>query len=121
MKYFLAIYRPLLISIIMFLLAKEVHSIFFIGYLIMLMDIWARFGDFLRIKDRPYSIACSIRLKGSWCSRGVAMAAWPESHDDYRVFGYRWYHILPDGFPFCFTRLSFWQTVLGFKSQIRGN
>lgn len=106
--------RPLTILGIAMMLAAWVHPLFYIGVLIMLLDVRARWVDYRSIRhERPSYLRLRL-MRGSWCSRGVAEFVWPEySRTIYRHLGYRWYHILPDGAPKCFLDVRFWRHVVG--------
>lgn len=44
----------------------------------------------------------------SFCGRQVVCAVDPTCRDDYLDHGYRWYHLLPDGFPRVLKKKQFW-------------
>lgn len=52
------------------------------------------------------------RNRTSFCHRQVTVAVWPAAQRYYHARGYRWYHILPDGFPSVMLKLAWWRSFL---------
>lgn len=112
--------RPIIVWGVFVMLFAWLHPIFLIGVVIMTLDVIARWNDYLSIRGyryQPgYQPGISYHMRGSWCSRGVAEFVWPHGASSlYKSMGYRWYHILPDGFPRVFLSLAFWRHVVGLK------
>ena len=110
------IVRPALIGLAAFFSAVTIHWVFWIGVFVMVLDVRARYHDFLYLQDMAFDERIAARFGHSWCGRGVCEYVWPEEATKYYYdHGYRWYHIVPDGFPFVFFRLDFWKSVLGVR------
>lgn len=108
--------RPIIILLLSVFLAMMVHPVFYIGSIIMTLDCIARYRDYLSIRDLPFNTGLVRRMSTSWCSRGVASYVWPyRAGLLYRCMNYRWYHVLPDGFPGALIRASFWMHVIGIR------
>ena len=106
--------RPFIIWGLTLSLASWVHPIFFVGTLIMTLDIIARYRDYLWLRGHVFSRGIAYQMRGSWCSRGVAECIWGRrAREFYHNLGYRWYHILPDGAPKIFLNPKFWVHVFG--------
>lgn len=89
---------------------------------VFLLDSRARLLTYLYFRENPPKIsripALIVILRGSFCSRQVAIALFP--HDApkmYDLLGYKWYHVIPDSF-FRGQILSknFWRSVI-FPTQ----
>lgn len=63
-----------------------------------------RTGDLLAV----VSTSNFVYFGRSFCGRQVVCAVDPTCRDDYRDHGYRWYHLLPDGFPRVLKKKQFW-------------
>jgi hypothetical protein len=110
------IYRPVLVGVVAFFCAIAFHWLFWALVVLMYFDARARYKEFLYLRDMEFSEKMCARFGHSWCGRGVCEDVWPEeAYIYYWEHGYRWYHILPDGFPRCFIRLSFWKHVVGVR------
>lgn len=81
-----------------------------------LADAFGRFRDYLRVKAE-YDKEDYIRIKlvnyygHSYCGRHVVKTVDPRTSVYYRIVGYRWYHVLPDGFPLVLFRRVFWRNL----------
>lgn len=79
--------------------------------LVLGMDQLARYGEYRMIMDTRHGASIK-QLRRSWCGRGVGIAAYGnEARAVYKLAGYRWWHILPDGFPGIFLNRDFWLVV----------
>lgn len=108
--------RPAMIGMVAFFAAVSVHPIFYIGVALMILDVRARYKDYLRLKDTKFDTKIAEKFGRSWCGRGVCEYIWVEEAENYFYSkGYRWYHIFPDGFPGVFLRLDFWKSVVGVR------
>ena len=108
--------RPLSILLLALASAIVIHPVFYMGCLVMYLDMRARYVDYLRIKDTKFNPQIAMRLGKSWCGRGVCLYAWGYSALRlYNRMGYRWYHVFPDGFPRVFFKLWFWKSVVGYR------
>lgn len=107
--------RPIIILAI-FAGLTMINLIFLTGVFIMSLDVLARYSDYLRLKGHRYQPGIAYQMRQSWCSRGVAIYLWGDhARRLYESLGYRWYHILPDGAPRVFLRVSFWKHVIGIS------
>lgn len=105
--------RPIIILAI-FAGLTMINLIFIVGVFIMSLDVLARYRDYLCCRGVRFQPGIAYRMRGSWCSRGVAIYLWGDRAKSlYDSLGYRWYHILPDGAPRVFLRWSFWKHVIG--------
>ena len=96
-----------------------------------LLDTVFRLRDYRRLvrqSSNTVGIAAGIgadivrRYRTSFCHRQVAIAAWQQQMAGtvwdnwtaryYHSQGYRWYHILPDGFPGCLLKRNWWRSFL---------
>jgi hypothetical protein len=110
-----ALHPPMLICL-SFLLLSFLNPWFFVGVLVMLMDVSARYKEYkLLLSDYQYSHRYALQMRSSWCGRTAAIAALPEMKFVFYKMGYRWYNVLPDGFPLVFTKSAFWVSVLGIN------
>lgn len=107
--------RPIIILGVTLVLASQVHLLFYIGTIIMTLDMVARYRDYLWLRRcGQFQRGIAYHMRGSWCSRGVVECVWGhKARDFYRILGYRWYHILPDDFPKVFLNPKFWVHVFG--------
>lgn len=106
--------RPIIVLGVFMMLAGWVHPIFYVGVFILSLNVLARWNDYKCLRGTTPTNRQIYRMKGSWCSRGVAEFLWPvRSRAVYSALGYSWYHILPDGFPHVFLKFSFWKHVIG--------
>ena len=109
-----AIYPPLLIATF-FLAMSCFHLIFLFGYFVMVLDISARSKEYTYLTRTGDVRYAKRKMRASWCGRTAAVAAIPEMREWYYQKGYRWWHILPEGFPLVFLKPAFWKTVIGIK------
>lgn len=116
-----AVKRPVKVCLVFLGLALYVSPLFYLGVLVMLLDIRARYCEFLYWRGKKYNPYAIHAMRSSWCSRGVAEAVWPWSRAVYYTLGYRSYHVLPDGFPRVFLMTSFWRSVVGLKGGSKWN
>lgn len=112
----LALWRPTYLSAVVMLVSYfTIPWLMILPCLILGMDQLARYGEYRIIMDTERGLSL-VQLRRSWCGRGVGIAAYGESARwAYGQVGYRWWHILPDGFPGVFLQKSFWIAV--FYSQ----
>jgi len=104
----------------------------FIGVMLLLMDTLARQKQFIELRMAlrrsgglsGHALARFRKARSAWCSRRAAMAASSaegfglESRSLIREWGYKPWHILPDGAFTArspFIRLGFWKSVLGLS------
>lgn len=86
--------------------------------LVFLLDARARLKTYFYMCRNPPKAAripaLIMILRGSFCSRQVAIALFPfDAPKIYEILGYKWYHIVPDGFFKGRILLSkrFWKSV----------
>lgn len=104
--------------------------IFLIAMVVFLFDVAGRIKDFYYLKyQRNFNHLWKQRYKfflkrqsSTRCSREVLIAVCPVAADDYRMLGYRWYHIFPDhaftkDSPFL--KISFWKSLFGLDDWQR--
>ncbi len=60
------------------------------------------------IEEAVVSTSNFVYFGRSFCGRQVVCAVDPTCRDDYLDRGYRWYHLLPDGFPRVLKKKQFW-------------
>lgn len=100
------------------------------------VDTYFRWQEYVRLRDwfadqaddgLVFGVFSRVlsRHKYSWCRRRLACHAIraydPDGHklsewaarSFYEEQGYRWWHILPDGFPAAFFKASFWRGLVG--------
>ena len=119
MKTLTALYPPMLVGLV-FLSLSLYEPLFIIGVPVMIMDTLARHDEYkLLLSDYKYKHRYALRMGDSWCGRTAAVAALPEMKFIYYRKGYRWYNVLPDGFPLIFTKLEFWNSVLGLSKIVK--
>lgn len=118
---YLSVARPLLLFYISLIAALYLHWVFWLPAAILLLDVRARFSDFIRFRRIPYSKRMVELLEKSWCKRGVAQAIWPQAVPNYQAKGFRFYHVLPVGAPGVFFKLRFWEAVIGTKHPDNGH
>lgn len=95
----LALYPPVLCLFATFLMGLFLNSVFFILSLIFLADLVARYKDYRFVLTlEQLSPQILRRYRKSWCQRTLFIAIYPRAKGIYYYFGYRWYHLLPDGF-----------------------
>ena len=114
MKYIYAIYPPslmALISIVMTLL----HVVFIVAVVIFIGDAICRLVEYIKIKDKPYTIELAHKYRKSWCGRTIIKTAFPNAKYYYLGMGYRWYHIFPDGGVKTFTKPKFWRSIFTIR------
>lgn len=94
--------------------------IFFLIGVIFILDIGARYREYVILvnKGEPWSGRDIKYFRSSFCRRWAAVKA-GMSPEIFRALGYRWYHILPDGFPMCFAKRGFWMNLLGIRNPKR--
>ncbi len=112
--------RPTIVFAVFFVLTLFIHPIFLIGCGVMAFDALARQREYIRLSrytlEQAYGYGIVKKMRYSWCSRGVAEALWPRATLIYRhAYGYRWWHIFPDGAPLVFFSLKFWKGVFGIR------
>ncbi len=99
-KMFNAVKTPLFVSLIgLFLLLYSWAGFAFI--LFGLADAYGRYKDFRYLSDYDsdmVSTRMGVYYGRSHCGRAMVIAIDPSWRFDYRDFGYRWYHLLPDNF-----------------------
>lgn len=95
--------------------------------LLMVFDARARLAEFNRATEiirKGGEVMLSWRHRGSWCQREMIKAAAATVGRRHAVsgalhaWGYRWYHIFPDGSferDSCLLKVSFWTDLLGIK------
>jgi len=105
--------RPFLVMAGFAFLGGLIHPIFLLGVPVLILDIRARHIEYLKYRDLEWRFQYAYTLRRSWCARGVAQSIWPDARKFYENLGYRWWHVLPDGFPGCFLRIAFWRSVVG--------
>lgn len=118
MRVFRAVRRPLSVLLVFLLLGYCLSPYVYLGAFILSLDTVARYRDFCRLRMARPRDFLDVKLyaayrRHSWCSRGICEAVFPESKYVFREWGYRSYHVLPDGFPFVFLKLRFWKSVIG--------
>lgn len=86
---------------------------------IFLFDTGARYREYVILvnKGDPWSGRDIRYFRSSYCRRWAARQAGMDNEIFYQL-GYRWWHILPDGFPQCFFKLGFWRNLLGLKKPL---
>ncbi len=87
----------------------------------MALDIRARWGDYIYYRVQVGTSKNLTKLQASWCGRGVAQAIWPHAQGFYYWKGYRWWNILPDGFPAIFLKKKFWKKVVLSRGDTERN
>ena len=94
------------------------------------VDTWFRWKEYVRLRDWfeeqervNFGTFTHVmyRHKSSWCRRRLAVRAadtygcgaarW--ARDYFQDQGYRWWHMLPDGFPAAFFTRSWWRGLVG--------
>lgn len=91
----------------------------FIPYLLPLAfigiaDAAGRYKDYKYLSRFKYIPLRLVIFYGrSFCGRNVVLTIDPDWRRHYRRAGYRWYHVLPDGFPTVIFKLKFWRTLFG--------
>lgn len=123
MKYWglVAVWRPLSLAVVFGVAAVFLWWPLWLAAFVALFDTHARWHEYEEIAELKYSPRLASVLRGSWCRRGVAEATWPEAREFYRQNGYRRYSMFPDGAPFIFIQLRFWEVVFGFRGgRMRG-
>lgn len=80
-------------------------------------DTLGRLNDLLYLASFDYIPERLAMYYGrSFCGRQVCIAAAREfggrTRRVYHTAGYRWWHVLPDGFPVIITKRLFWRNVL---------
>ena len=75
-------------------------------------DCHKRFKEYRKIKTCAASERLFNIYSGSYCQRSVVMAVFKEARDYYRQQGYKWYHLLPDGWPRAAFTLKWWRDFL---------
>lgn len=103
--------------LLLFMLLSYIHIIFLIGVVIMTIDVRSRWYDYLHYRNKKGTVRELDTLRHSWCTRGVAEYIWPDSVGYYRLHGYRFYHIFPDGTPLIFFKPAFWYSIFHPKRE----
>lgn len=105
--------RPILVAVLATGMTR-ISVIFLIICIILYVDVYARWKDYTRIRNKPFTIRQAYKYRVSWCSRGVATYVWGRSaRKYYRQLGYKPWHIFPDGAPMCFFQIKFWKGMVG--------
>lgn len=88
--------------------------------IIFLFDIGARYREYIMLvnKGAPWTGRDIRYFKLSFCRRWAAVQAGMD-REIFHKMGYRWYHVLPDGFPMCFFKPAFWRSLFGIKRKGR--
>jgi hypothetical protein len=102
--------------ILVILLGAGLASITFLpGALVALFgaaDLMGRLRDYNYLERFDYIPERMARFYGrSLCGRYVVTSLDPAWRWYYHRVGYRWYHILPDGFPHILMYRRFWTTL----------
>ncbi len=110
-----------------------IASPFLLGVAIMVADTRARFAEYRELRDaleqapRPECCARLRHMRSTWCQRHAAMTAAKDAglgtwvRDIYRAWGYRWWHLAPDGFFSTDSVLfekKFWLSLIGIKPSV---
>lgn len=78
-----------------------------------LADAHGRYRDFIYLSRREYiSTRLAVFYGRSYCGRRVVTAISPRLAEGFYLQGYRWYHLLPEGFPKIFLNPRFWVTLV---------
>ena len=116
---------PLVGALIAFAVALIVPQwylalILYVIGVIFILDIGARYREYIILVNK-FSVTPNVTgrdikyFRSNLCRRYAAVQA-GMSPEIFRALGYRWYHILPDGFPMCFCKRGFWKTLLGIHT-----
>lgn len=97
---------------------------FYIGAIISLVDLRARYAEYRtiikRCKKRKDLEKFIMKMRHTHCQRQVLIAAEKKLFKDnlvaftYHVMGYRWYHLFPDWFTEDPTRIFSWRFIRSF-------
>ena len=67
--------------------------------LLFIFDTHGRYRDYVKIKtNKRFNIQKAMKYRRSWCQRTLYSTIFPDAKRIYKSLGYRWYHLLPDGF-----------------------
>ena len=116
MRMLIALHPPILVGIVSASLSLF-YIIFAILACVMVFDTVARYKEYAfmcTVTDSDKLESMARYMKSSWCTRTVAMVAYPPSRDLYHSMGYKFYHILPDNFHKRVITARFWLSLLGY-------
>jgi hypothetical protein len=76
-------------------------------------DTLGRYKDYLYLSSFEYlGERLALFYGRSFCGRNIVRAIEPAYGDLFHLSGYRWYHIVPDGFPAVLFNRRFWVTLV---------
>ena len=98
-----------------FILGMTMLSITFVGALVALFgaaDAFGRWKDYKYLSSFRYIPPRLVEFYGrSYCGRWMILSIDKEWRMYYNRLGYRWYHILPVGFPRLVLNPKFWRNL----------
>ena len=111
----LAMYKPFIFLLFTIIIATFVpwyiRPVVILISAVAVLDCVARYLQFQKYKDHELTPRLLRYMRGATCTREVAVAiAKYQVNKQYYDMGYRWYHIMPDGWPWCMTKKEWWKT-----------
>ena len=119
MRTLLALHPPIIMFSGSIIAVKFVSVFFLLTVVLMLMDVWGRYKDWINIRNKPkdwFTIRRMKLLGKTWCGRTIVKTAYPKSKIFYKALGYKYYHVFPDKFlTLCFKPKFYLNLSKGYK------